>query len=383
MHKLLPLLIFFFSLAPLTAQVALSSDYFPQAGDTLRTVTADSTYAAGLNQLTAGIDREWDFGTPIALDSRLQAVVSTDGDTLFPNADVKIRAFTGTLSYYEVTATSFNLVGVQTQVALFPDLDITAAVTPSRPTRRAPLNYDDVFTTETSNSITISPDSLPEVILEALGPIVTSIDSLRITTISTREDRADAYGTLLLGTNTYEVLRERRDESIYIRLEGKNNALRLWADVTELAISQAPQIAPFLGQQPATTTYIYWSPGEIDPIAEFVTDGETGTVQSMEYKQLTTSTSTGGPRLSQASIRVFPNPVSDLATFEIEGLERGRYFLNLVNMMGQKVRSKEFTPLGNQTRLNLDVSGLPQGIYLYSLRNERGRTITTKKLQVR
>jgi hypothetical protein len=381
MYKLLPLLLFF-SLAPLSAQVALSSDYFPQAGDTLRTVTADSTYAAGLNQLTSGIDREWDFGTPVALNARSQAVVSTEGDTLFPNADLKIRAFTGTLSYYEVTETSFNLVGVQTQVALFPELDITAAVTPSRPTRRAPLNYDDVFNTETSNSIVISTDSLPEAILEALGPLITSIDSLRITTISTREDRADAYGTVILGTNTYEVLRERRNESIYIRLEAKNNILQLWADVTELAISQAPQIAPFLGQQPATTTYIYWSPGVIDPIAEFITDGETGTVQNMEYKQPTTSTSTGGPGLLQASIRVFPNPASDLATFEIEGLERGHYYLNLINTMGQKVGSKEFTPIGNQTRLNLDVSGLPQGMYMYRLRNERGRTITTKILQV-
>ncbi|WP_020567541.1 T9SS type A sorting domain-containing protein [Neolewinella persica] len=382
MYKLLPVLICFFSLASLTAQVTLSSDYFPQAGDTLRTVTADSTYAVGLNQLSAGIDREWNFGTPVAEGARLQAVVSTEGDTLFPIADVKILAFNGTLSYYKITETSFDLVGVQTQVALFPDLDITAAVTPSRPTRRAPLTYQDVFTTETSNSIVVGTDSLPEAVLEALGPVVTSIDSLRITTISNREDLADAYGTLVLGTNTFEVLRERRNENIYIRLEAKNNALQLWGDVTALAIAQAPQVAPFLGQQPATTTYTYWSPGEIDPIVEFITDGETGVVQNMEYKQPTTSTSTGGPALLQASIRVFPNPATDLATFEIEGLERGRYFLSLVNTMGQKVKSREFTPLGNQTRLNLDVSALPQGMYMYSLRNERGRTIATKILRV-
>jgi hypothetical protein len=381
MYKLLPLLVCLVCLTPLAGQVELSADYFPQAGDTLRTVTADSAYAVGLDQLTPGIDREWDFGTPVAAASRSQAVVSTEGDTLFPNADLKIRAFTGTLSYYAVSETSFDLVGVQTQVALFPDLNITAAVTPSRPTRRAPLSYEDVFSTETSNSIVISTDSLPTEILEALGPVVNSVDSLRVTTVSTREDRADAYGTVTLGTSTYEVLRERRNESIYIRLEAKNNALRIWVDVTELAIIQAPGIAPFLGQQSPTITYLYWSPGEIDPIAEFLTDGE-GVVQNMEYKQPTTSTSTGGPSLAQASIRVYPNPATDLATFEIEGLERGRYFLNLINTMGQKVDSREFTPFGNQTRLNLDVSGLPQGMYMYSLRNERGRTITTKILQV-
>lgn len=382
MYKLLPLLVCLVFLMPLSAQVELSADYFPQAGDTLRSVTADSLYAAGLDQLTPGADREWNFGTPVAFNSRSEAVVSTEGDTLFPDADLKIQTTAFTQSYYEVTATSFDLVGLQTRLEIFPDFQLTTAVTPARPTRRAPLRYQDVFSTETSNSVTVSPDSLPPAALELLGPIVIGVDSLRITTISTRMDQADAYGMVILGTNNFEVLRERRDESIYVRLEARNNSLQLWADVTELAVAQAPQIAGFLGQQPATTTYLYWSPGVIEPIAEFLTDSETGTVQNMNYKRPPTSTSTGGPSLARASIRVFPNPATDLATFEIEGLERGRYYLNLINTMGQKVASREFTPLGNQTRLNLDVSALPAGMYMYSLRNERGRTITTKILQV-
>lgn len=364
------------------AQVELSSDYFPQVGDTLRIVVADSTYAAGLDQLTPGIDREWDFGTPVGVESRAQAVSSVAGDTLFPNADLKIQNFSATLSYYEVTETSFNLVGVQTRIDLFPDIGITAPVTPSRPIRRAPLRYEDSFSTQANNTITISTDSLPAEALAVLGPLATSIDSLRITTESTREDMADAYGTIILGTNTFEVLREKQEESIYVRLEAKNNALRVWGDITELAINQSPDLAGVLGQQPATITYFYWSPGVIEPIAEFLTDAETGFVQLMSYKRPPTSTSTGGPSISQASVRVFPNPARDLATFEIEGLERGRYYLNLINMMGQQVDSKEFSPLGNQTRLNLDVSALPQGSYMYSLRNERGRTISTKILKV-
>ncbi|MGK0334621.1 MAG: hypothetical protein ACI974_001444 [Paraglaciecola sp.] len=46
------------------------------------------------------------------------------------------------------------------------------------------------------------------------------------------------------------------------------------------------------------------------------------------------------------------------------------------------MESRTFSPIGDQTRLNVNVSTLPKGLYLYSLRNSLGRTITTKRLIV-
>lgn len=383
MKKLLPTLVSLLFLVPLAGQVQLTAEYFPKVGDTLRTLIADSTYAAGLDQLTPGTDREWNFGTPVPVDFRAEAVESTEGDTLFPNADLKIRTAIFTQSYYQVSETEFNLVGIQSRLEIFPDYELTTAITPVRPIRRAPLSYQDIFNTETTNSVTLSPDSIPPAALALLGSILTGVDSIRITTTSTREDFADAYGTVIIGSKTYEVLREKRSESIYVKLEVKAAALPLWVDVTNLAVSQAPQIAGFLGQQTPTITYLYWNPGTIEPIAEFLTETETGTVLRLSYKEPVTSTSTGGPLLSQATISVFPNPATDLATFEMKGLDRGNYTLTLVNMVGRQLRTREFSSVGNLTRLSLDVSKLPQGMYLYNLRNAQGRTIATKRLLVR
>ncbi|MEM9528958.1 MAG: T9SS type A sorting domain-containing protein, partial [Bacteroidota bacterium] len=101
------------------------------------------------------------------------------------------------------------------------------------------------------------------------------------------------------------------------------------------------------------------------------------------YKRAQPTTSVGGPSFTQAKVKVYPNPASSLATFEMEGLERGTYTLSLIDLTGRRVAQREFTPLGNLTRLNLDVSRLPGGLYLYSLRNERGRMVATRRLQVR
>lgn len=382
MRKFLPASILLFCLSSLAGQVQLTTDYFPKAGDTLKTVVADSVYAASLDQLSPGINLEWDFGIPVAAFSRFEPVESAAGDPLFPGADIKILTDASTLSYYQVTETEFNLIGLQTEIEELPDFEITTPVVPVRPTRRAPLTYLDEFSTVTSNRATLSPDSIPPAALAIIGSFLDGVDSLRITFTSTRNDVVDAYGTVLLDNKTYEVLRETRNESIFVKLEIKS-AITAWTDVTALAIQTSPQAGEFLGQQPRTITQLYWSPGSIEPIAEFVTNAATGDVQSLVYKQRIIPTSTGGPQLAQATINVYPNPATETAIFEVNGLSRGEYTLSLFNMVGRQLTVKEFTAASGQERLMLDVSALPQGMYLYSLRNAQGRTITTKRLLVK
>jgi len=383
MNKLLPTLLLAFLCAQLTGQVTLTNDYFPVAGDTLKTDRADSLFAQGIDQLTSGPDLAWNFGEPVPQADRNAAVVANGVDSPFPAADVFIQTNETTTAYYATSDTAFNLVGVTTSFDLLPNFALTTEVAPARPTRRAPLNYLDEFNSVTANSITISPDSIPEEALSQLPPQVdlNSVDSIRLTTTSTRNDVVDAYGVLSLNGKSHDVLRETRTESIFIKVEFLTGALG-FIDVTG-QFALIPTLAPLVGQQPVLVTSLYWTPEIKEPIAEIVVDQETGTVNSMVYKRKTNTVSTGGPGLQQASIRVFPNPATSLATFEIEGLERGRYVLTLSNIMGQRMDQQSFSPIGNQTRINLDVSGLPAGIYLYSLRNERGRTITTKKLQVK
>ncbi len=382
MVKYLPTLALFLLSFGLVAQVQLSNAYFPAVGDTLHIVDADSAYAASLDLRTAGgANLEWNFGTPVPNFTTSIPVLAVTAGDLFPEADLKIQTNVFTESYYRVNATSFDLVGISSRLAILPDFAVSTAVLPARPTRRAPLNFGDNFSTVTENSAVFSPDSLPAEALVLVGDLLDNVDSVRITTISTRADVADAYGSLTLGSDIFDVLREKRVESIFIRLEVKTNPLP-FIDITNLVIATSPALAPFVGQQPSTTTYFFWSNEHKEPIAEVVTNTVSGEVEDMMYRRPDTRTSTSGPGLLRATVNVFPNPADDWATFQVEGLPQGQYSLTLLNMLGNMVAQRSFSPVGNQTRLRLDVSQLPSGIYLYSVRNERGRIITTRRLRV-
>ena len=375
--------LFAIAASALSAQVELTAAYFPVVGDTLKSDTADSTYAASLDFSQAGADVFWDFGTPVSVNERSEAVDALGAaDTLFPGATLKIQTTPTTESFYLSTATDFTLVGLQTSFDLLPDLTLTTPVNPGRSTRRAPLRYLDVYMTETSNATVISPDSLPEAARELIGDALDNVDSLRITTLSSRTDVVDAWGTVKINGNRFDVLREVRTEAIEIRLAVKTGFLP-FIDVTGTIAILDPDLAEFVGPQPITVTYFYWSPGVKEPIVEIATLEETGAVTNVNYKRTERATSTDGPQFRQARVKVYPNPATELATFEIEGLSRGEYHLTLTNGLGQRVDQRTFSPLGDQTRVSLDVSRLPQGAYIYSLRNERGRTVAAKRLIVR
>jgi hypothetical protein len=378
-----PLLAFLlvFCLAPLTAQVTLSNDYFPVAGDTLKYNTVDSVYVSTLVVADAGANLTWDFGIPAINEERADAVTLIGTDTSFLDASLKILSRNGTQSYYSVSDTEFNLVGIKTSFDLLPNFLLSAPADPVRPTRRAPLNYLDNFETMTSNTVIVSVDSLPQEALDLIGDAVTNFDSMRLTTTSARTDVVDAYGSLTIDDRTYTVLREARTESIFIALEVQSGFLP-WTDVTATITIINPTLAGFVGQQDITKTYLFWSPEIIEPIVEIVTLEQTGEVQRMDYRRRQRPVSTGGPGLRQAQVKVYPNPASQLATFEFTGLERGSYTLSLYNVNGSMMKSRTFSPISDQTRLNVNVSTLPKGLYLYSLRNSLGRTITTKRLIV-
>jgi hypothetical protein len=383
MTKSLPILLLVFIATSLSAQITLTSDYFPMVNDTLKMTRADSSYAASVDLIIeGGADLDWYLGMPVG-SSDFDRPVNAVTDDAFPTADVSILGSNGiTETFFQISANSFDIVGVRTTLEILPNFPVEQALEPSRPSRRAPLNYEDSFSTVTENFTIISPDSLPEELLAELPATITAVDSIKITTISTRNDIVDAYGTVRLGDNFYSVLREKRTEVIDIRLAVKSAPFD-FIDITGTVTILNPQLAAFLGPQAATIQYLFWSDESVEPILDVNTDAGTGNVFRMEYKRAQTSTSTEGPAISQAQVTVFPNPATDLATFEVEGLVQGDYTLQVIDMAGRKVASRKFSPVGDQTRLTIDVSDLRSGIYLYSVRNERGRIIVTKRLKVR
>ena len=361
----------------LSAQLTLGPAYFPAGGDTLAYSRADSTFSIDL--LTPGANRQWDFGSQAAASSYVR-VVEAVSDTLFPDADVRVALDGATSGFYSLTDTAYSLVGLSGDLAVLGDYTFNAPVSPARPERRAPLTYEDAFVSNTKNVILIPRDSIPDEAFAMYGQALASLDTLRITSSSNRTDVVDAYGTLTLNGQTYEVLREKRTEITNTIIEAKTGILG-YLDITGLIRPQVPDLASFFGQQDPVVTYYYWTDTEKEAVA-IVTVDEEETPTAMTFIQADSVNSTRGPNLFQARVDVYPNPAFGRTTFEVRGLDPGVYTLRLVNVLGRKVSTTQFTPVGDRTQVDVDLSGLPRGTYLYSLTNERGRILTTRRLLV-
>ncbi|MEL6358641.1 MAG: hypothetical protein AAFQ01_01730, partial [Bacteroidota bacterium] len=68
-------------------------------------------------------------------------------------------------------------------------------------------------------------------------------------------------------------------------------------------------------------------------------------------------------------------------TFDAESLPRADYSIHIHNGLGQEMLTERF-PRTDRIYYQMDLSFLPKGLYYYSLRNSRGRILTTKRLML-
>lgn len=363
----------------LLAQITLSNAYFPEAGDTLRLARAADVSVGNLLSLS-GQDQTWDFGDRTARLEIDRPIVAADGR--FPEADVIMEFSGGEQQYYSRSATEFALVGVVGGRGIVPGFEVSTEVDPARVTRRAPLDFGDQSIDINNNVVTIPRDSLPAAILDQLGTLGNGIDSVRFSTSSNRGTEVDGSGTLLLNGQRYEVLREVTVELITTNIALRSTALGRFTDVTTQLRALLPDsLARFLGPQPARQCYTFWNEDSKEAVVEIETTAA-NEVTEFTFRRNDVTSSLRDHFTAQARISVYPNPATGRATFRIDGVRGGRYELLLVNMLGRRIARRTFDPTGDPTLIELFVGDLPRGLYLYSLRNERGRTLATKRLLV-
>ena len=78
-----------------------------------------------------------------------------------------------------------------------------------------------------------------------------------------------------------------------------------------------------------------------------------------------------------SGIRIYPNPAKNELTVQL--LESGFDQLVLYNPFGESVMKKQLS--GKKQHLQLNVSGLPSGLYFFTL-YDNGRRITSEKVMI-
>lgn len=78
-------------------------------------------------------------------------------------------------------------------------------------------------------------------------------------------------------------------------------------------------------------------------------------------------------------LSLFPNPSRGLLTVQVAGQPGLDYKLRLANILGRELRITAFRPEQAIEGLTIDLSGLPAGMYFYSLL-VNDKAVSTKRL---
>jgi hypothetical protein len=370
-------LIFIFMSIEMTAQTSLTDAYFPSANDSLQTAIALPQYTRSLRLTPASSTAQrWDLSfLRSALNSTAKTteryVAATDTALLrqFPSAKLMQDIGGGQLAAYNKSTTRFDLLGYKNINLGAIQLPLVAKFLQPVLERRAPLAYNTTNRNQSNFVVAIPTDIIPDTLLSLL-PI--RPDSIRVRFQTDRQDKTDAFGTLLIPGGSYDVLRERRYEVTETKIEAKLNPLP-WIDITALILT---------GQQrPRDTTirYYFWNNLSKEPIAVLTTDAADSVVAA-QYKYLKINTSVKNVVYTEGSpsLSIFPNPTTTDVFFDIKiSNAKGDFSLNILDNLGRLLVQKSIKNEPEQ-RVQVAVSTFPNGIYRACLVDENGNLCTVQ-----
>ncbi|HMP14800.1 MAG TPA: T9SS type A sorting domain-containing protein [Saprospiraceae bacterium] len=357
---------------PLIAQIIITNESFLRVGDTL--LTAIDNLPANLNITPPGPDQRWDY-TALQAPFTRQTIVRPIGEGP-RRADFAAATFTLPLSndtetYYRVTNTLLQLVGVYGEAPANLGMKALMRFQPPIIERRAPMRYRDENQMDAAMSLLLDANDLPPAVLQQL-PLTP--DSLRIRIKIARKDVVDAWGKLTVPGGIYNVLREKRIEIRETRLDVKVSAFP-WQDISDLIPHSE------LTGRDTTVYYAFFSNEVKEPVAIVTMDKSEQRPIQVVYKANDQNANIQNVKTLKPSVYAFPNPAIVNVRFEFSNLPVGYYKLVLYNIIGTEVWSQQYYINGQRTE-RVDVSNFRKGTYLYSLRNEQGHTIATKRIVV-
>ncbi len=348
----------------------MTDESFPQAGDTLFLAVDNDP---GIVLTGPGGPYDWDYTSlqaPFTTEVLYKPASEGNAADQLPNADLVVDLPGGSEAYYEISNGELRNIAINGPDPAGLGFDLLMKLDPPLVERKAPTSFGFSLLQESSIGAAISSDLIPQQILDQL-PITP--DSLRLRISANRTEFADAYGTVSIPGGTFDVLRIKRFEvrefhvDAYLSFSG-------WAEITDLVGADMPP--------DSSLTYFFLSNEAKEPIVSIEADPLTEEVQRVTFKSIEGSVATTFVPAGQAMVLAYPNPAINDVRFEFINLQPGDYRLEIYNLLGVKIREKNYHLKGGNSVDKMDITALRKGSYLYALIGPDGKTITTKRLIV-
>ena len=372
MKKNILFLCFVVSVWSLAAQITVTNSTFPEAGDTLRTVVDDSP---NINLQSPGEDLTWNF---TSLDGPVFESIISDANQgaafdFFSNATILMGQPPVAESYYQTTASVYTSLGYSGQDPIGLGLDVIFKNSPPVVERKSPLNYNDSDTNESSVLVAYAWDDLPTEITGGLGLPITP-DSIAVNVETVRSDEVDAWGKVALPVGTFDVLRVKRLDLTDSKVEAKFPFVG-WVDITEQLIPTNP----ILGLD-TSLIYIYYNDESKEPVAVVSVDPISEEPQNVRYKSVDATTNVIKLYEKKPNVYAYPNPAIEDIRFDFINVPKGQYDLKIYNILGVEIWKQQHQVQSTNDTIQLDVSNFRKGTYLYSLIDENGKNLVTRRL---
>jgi len=370
MKFFLPLLLLLCGMFSTAQDVQLNAKLFPKPGDTL--LLATDNLPQRIDPGEAGQDLNWNFINLKAPYAR--AVVVKSGKQVSPyfEADVLVLQLDNEeWQYLRKTDEGLELIGEQNVTPIFSDILAEGRYQPPILEQPSSLKYGDTWSSESTFYMPFSTKGLA---LDLLKRQPIRPDSLRFRIDVNRTNEVDASGQLTLPGGIFDVLRVKRVEVLDIALDAKVGEGN-WQDVTHLSSDLQG------ARKRRLTTYRFLSDQASEPIAVVHTAPD-GSPEKVVFKANRKTQRVRSSTPTRGTVYAFPTEAFLDARFEFTDLPKGIYTLRLYNLLGVEVFRERYFVDGTRTE-KIDVTGFQSGAYLYSLADENGRIIATKRFYVK
>ena len=115
---------------------------------------------------------------------------------------------------------------------------------------------------------------------------------------------------------------------------------------------------------------VYWTAAQGSTTYVDVTESKIENCQGIaETFEVTIDECVGVEELTEGNINVFPNPANSILNISLDNISSSKVEIKMFNAQGKIALIKEINNTDSESTTKLDVSNLPQGIYLMSIKS--------------
>lgn len=355
----------------LSAQISLDESYLPSVSETARTLI-DNMPRVDLKK--QGPEQYWDFSlvsSGLAYESTLLANDPEVLDNKF-EFDFLRKDSNGWIHFYKKTGKRIYEVALQRPHPLNSAQTVLSQYDAPLLISYAPLRYLGDITNRSSIAFTLADQNIPSIIKKRL-PV--TADSLRVVYKETKDLRVDAWGTLVLSYDRFEVLRQEVTSLLSISVE--IYSANQWSKINDNVLDPA---GDFLGVS-RNREFIFYSDEVKEPVAKIILD-KSGEPAIAEIRAPDQIGSFVNANTSKQELILSPNPTYGDIKLELMNLDYGKYKFEVFNILSKKLWGDEIVVDRKLSSHRYNFSFLGKGTYLWAITDARGVRITTKRLVI-